>query len=291
MAYIAKKHLNHGQFGYIVVDDATQHCLGGFGANFYRAWVFPLYTPNGLTVLQEFPYDHPFHNGMWVAQGPIMMDGRESHFWPSPPMRVANEALFENMGRMDVGVPDVVEMGNGIRFHLSIRWVDKNEDPVLDEERTVAIYADAEGTVCDMWSQKVASYGALEYVQSKFGSIGIRVEPRILPDFGGVVLANGRRRGTADIAIDQACTYVAYENGLSCGERFGVLMTALDPETNKAGVQTGPWFVRDYGMAMYNVNRNEPIYSSRGDSWTVGLRVLAYDGPMSDERANRVISI
>ncbi len=280
--YIAQQHLNHGQFGYIVTNKTTGHCLGGFGANYYRPWVFPLYTPKGLTVIQEFPYDHPFHNGFWVAQGPILFDGRAVHFWPSPPMRVANEAIFDNMGRMDcAAAPTVETLPSGVRFTLNITWRDKNEQPVLDEVRTVAMIATADATICDMHSTKVAAYGALEYVQSKFGSIGIRVEPRLLPGFGGEVLADGGRRGTADVAIDQACDYVAYENTLPNQERFGVMMTILnEPKTPR-----GPWFVRDYGMAMYNANRNEPIHTPQGESWTVAMRVAAYDGALTDERA------
>ncbi|MEM7132121.1 MAG: DUF6807 family protein [Chloroflexota bacterium] len=291
MSFVAKKHVSHNQFGYMIVDESTGQCLGGFGANYYRPWVFPLYTPNGLTVLQEFPYDHPFHTAMWVAQGPICHNGNESHFWPSPPMRIADEPLFENMGRMDVGDPEIIALEQGIRFRLNSIWRDKNGEAVLDEERTVELLSSNEGTVCNMWSKKTASYGALEYRQSKFGSVGVRVEPRLLPELGGVVLASDGRRGTAEVAIDQECTYVAYENSLPSGERFGLLMTILDRETEQAGIKTGPWFVRDYGLAAYNATRHESIYSNMGESWTIGLRVAAYDGSMNNHRADSIMAL
>src|SRR5688500_13898876 len=59
----------------MVVERATGRFLGAFGTSFYRSWVFPLYTPSGLTVLQEFAYDHPFHNGLFVAQHPVHAGG------------------------------------------------------------------------------------------------------------------------------------------------------------------------------------------------------------------------
>ena len=37
-----------------------------------------------------------------------------------------------------------------------------------------------------MTSEKIATYGAATYPQTKFGSIGIRVEPRLLPVMGGI---------------------------------------------------------------------------------------------------------
>ena len=55
--YTAIQHLDHDQFGYLVTDPATGRCLGGVGANHYRPWVFPLYTPSGLTV--NFPLTTP----------------------------------------------------------------------------------------------------------------------------------------------------------------------------------------------------------------------------------------
>ncbi|MBV7337759.1 PmoA family protein [Chloroflexi bacterium TSY] len=292
MSYLAKQHLNHGQFGCLVINEETGHCLGGFGANYYRPWVFPLYTPNGLTVLQEFPYDHPFHNGFWVAQGPIMCtdsqgNRRETNLWPSPPMRIANEPIFENMGRMEVSEPQIDQLESGVRFKLSVPWRDQNEVPILDEVRTVDLYSVSDATICDMTSEKIANYGSLDYLQSKFGSIGIRVEPRLLPDFGGEIIADGGRRGTADVAIDQECDYVAYENSLPSGARFGVLMTSLD----EPRIQRGPWFVRDYGMAMYNVNRNQPLHTPEGESWSVALRVVAYDEVLTEERGQRWIKL
>jgi len=291
MSFVAQKHLSHGQFGYIVADESSNRLLGGFGANYYRPWVFPLYTPSGRTVLQEFPFDHPFHNGLWVAQGPLSFDGREVHFWPSPPMRKANEALFDNMGRMDCAEPPIIDQqGAGVRFTLNVAWLDKDENPVLDEVRIIDFYTSEDATICDVTSKKTAVYGDIEYQQTKFGSIGIRVEPQLLPQFGGEVLADGGRRGTADIAVDQLCDYVAYENdcpGEKSSARHGVMMTPLGDGRSARG----PWFVRDYGMAMYNVTRNEPVFNAKGESWTAGLRVAAYDGPMDDARANQIMSL
>lgn len=284
--YTAIQHLHHDQFGYLVTDPASGRCLGGVGANHYHPWVFPLYTPSGLTVIQEFPFDHPFHNGFWVAQGPIFLDGREVTFWPAPPMRKANEALFTHMGRMEtVGKPEIMPHATGVHFTLHVTWRDKDEQPVLDEVRTINLYSVEDATVCDMRSSKTASYGALDFAQTKFGSIGIRVEPRLLPLFGGVVIADGDRRGSADLLVDQESDFVAYENELPGHGRFGVCMSSLEPD------RRGPWFVRDYGMALYAPTRIKSIHLPKGETWSVALRVVAYDGVLSEERAQRWLNL
>jgi hypothetical protein len=46
----------------------------------------------------------------------------------------------------------------------------------------------------------------------------------------------------------------------------------------------GPWFIRDYGMAMFNATQNGPIAVPAGGHWTAALRVVAYDGALTAER-------
>jgi hypothetical protein len=268
---------------HMVKDARTGRYLGGYGANFYRNWVFPLYTPGGLTVIQEFAYDHPFHNGLFVGQSPVKCDGRVANLWVAPPRRSHNDPVYANVGRMDAqGQPACEAYDGGVRFTLKSVWLDENEQPVLDELRTVTFCADDGATICEMSSAKSAVYGALEFPQTKFGSIGIRVEPRLLPPLGAVVLADGGRRGSAALVDQQRDSdFVAYENDAPGGGRFGVFMTIRDP-----GVR-GPWFIRDYGMAMYNPTWDKGVTVTAGETWTVSLRVVAYEGALTEARVHQ----
>jgi hypothetical protein len=265
---------------HMVKDTETGCYLGGYGANFYRSWVFPLYTPRGLTVVQEFPYDHPFHNGLFVGQSPVKVGEREANFWAMPPRRALNDAVFTHVGRMDAHLPIEYEATDaGARFMLKSTWRDESEQPILDEVRRVEFRAADGASLCDMSSAKTAAYGALEFPQTKFGSMGIRVEPRLLPPLGAVVLADGDRRGACAL-VDQnrESDFVAYENDAPGGGRFGVFMTIRDPGAR------GPWFIRDYGMAMYNPTWDKSIRVPEGQMWMVSLRVVAYDGELTPDR-------
>lgn len=267
---------------HMVVERETGRCLGAFGSNFYRPWVFPLYTPAGQTVIQEFPFDHPFHTGAFVAQNPVVINGRSSNFWAMPPRRSWDDALFQDVGRIDTSNgPTTESHASGVRFALPCRWLDEDEAPILDEVRTVDLFTVNGATVCDVRSRKTATYGTVEFPQTKFGSIGIRVEPRLLPPLGGVVIADNERRGSADVVHEQDSTFVAYESALPGGGRFGVALSILEPNV------TGPWFVRDYGMAIYNPTWREHIRIDEGQSWTIALRILAYDGDLTQDRILR----
>ena len=265
---------------HLVVQTSTGRVLGGFGANFYRPWVFPLYTPRGLTVVQEFAFDHPFHNGVFVGQNPVEHPGGIANYWAAPPRRSLEDALFAvPPGRMDPdGEIRMAPTADGGAFTLDLTWRDADETPVLRERRSVAIYSAAGATICEMASEKTAAFGPLRFPKTKFGSIGIRVEPRLLPPLGGTVIADGTR-GDASVAHETDAGFVAYENGDGVGGRFGVLLSRPDP------VAGGPWFVRDYGMALWNPTWAGAIAVPDGETWRLALRVVAYDGAVDGDRA------
>jgi hypothetical protein len=238
-------------------------------------------------VIQEYAYDHPFHNGAFVAQYPVQVGERVGNFWVTPPRRGFHDPVYAKVGRVDAAMPPTVGIsGEVITFTVNSVWRDENEEPLIDEVRTVSFRALEDATVCDMASRKVAAYGAVEFGKTKFGSIGARVEPRLLPSLGGQIIGclDGElHRGTADeVANDKACDAVAYENDVAGVGVYGLCLMILD--NSASSDRRGPWFIRDYGLAMFNATRNASIVVPAGNAWTATLRVIAYDGALSAAR-------
>ena len=158
---------------------------------------------------------------------------------------------------------------------------------MLDEVRHFDLYAFADATICDVVSRKTAAYGELRFEANKHGSIGARVQPQLLPPFGGEMVAGTGaelQRGLADeVAFGKARDFVAYEAEPAGLGRFGVCLRVLN--NTASARRTGPWFVRDYGMAMFNATMDQDIVVAEGDTWETALRVAAYDGTVSVERA------
>jgi hypothetical protein len=270
----------------MVVETGSNRFLGAFGSNYYRPWVFPLYTPSGQTVIQEFPFDHPFHSGAFVSQNPVVVGERRANLWAMPPRRSADDALFEHVGRIDTssGIT-ATPHATGVRFFVACNWLDDAENPMLEEVRTVDIFACDDATICDITSQKFATFGDIEYPRTKFGSIGIRVEPRLLPPLGGTVIADNDRRGNADVVHEQDSRFLAYENAITGSSTCGVALSILEPDAK------GPWFVRDYGMAIYNPTWTDSIATPQGDDWTIACRIIAYDDSLSEDRMDRWLKL
>jgi hypothetical protein len=266
---------------------AGNRVLGAYGTNFWRSWVYPFYTPSGQTVVENFPFDHPFHNGIFVGQNPVKVGEREGNFWAFPVKRSHDDHIMKKMGRMDPQGEPVAEVtDSGVRFTLKSIWRDDQEQPMIDEVRTVFLRALPDANVCDMTSRKIAAYGAAEFPKTKFGSICMRVEPRLLPALGGQVIGclDGKlHRGAADeVANTKTCDAVAYENDVPGLGVYGVSLMIL--ENSASPDRRGPWFIRDYGLATVNATQNEAIAVPAGGHWTAALRIVAYNGPITAER-------
>lgn len=80
---------------------AGNRILGAYGTSFWRSFVYPFYTPSGRTVVENFPFDHPFHNGIFVGQNPVKVGDREGNFWAFPVKRSHDDHIMKRMGRVD----------------------------------------------------------------------------------------------------------------------------------------------------------------------------------------------
>lgn len=293
--YALTFELRHGSMspddvpGRYVVERETGRMLAGVGHNPNRAWVFPLNTPRGLNVVQEYAFDHPFHNGVFVGQAKVRVGERVAHFWsPWPDWRQPNNHIYSNIGLLEYGRGEpaaIEEINGGYRFTYRTTWRDEHREPFLDEVRTIDVSDLGDGTAVDVFTTKTANYGAVHYEANKHGTIGVRIQPQLLPFMGGAILAGFGERiesGQETLVNGSNADFVAYQSDVPGLGTIGVCLIVT--ENSAADHKQGPWFVRDYGMAMFNATMNDPIDTPAGESWIAGLRVIAYDGPISLER-------
>lgn len=294
--YELRQMIRQEFFGHLLVEKVTNRLLGGIGNNAHRAWVFPFNTPRGLGTVQEHAFDHPFHNALFVGQGNVLFEDRVTNFWaPAPDWRHAGNPVFERIGHLRYSKPDRIEpTQRGVRVSYDTIWNDEDGRPVLDERRTYELFEAQEGdsggaTLCDITTRKTAAYGPLVFEATKFGSIGARVQPQLLPPMGGQIVAGDgeeTHRGLADeVATGKPCDFVAYEAEPVGLHRFGLCLMVMD--NSASADRRGPWFLRDYGMAMFSATPpgGEPIRLAPGETWTATLRAAAYDGPIDAGRA------
>ncbi len=270
------------------VCDATNRILAGVGHNAHRAWAFPFNTPRGVNTVQEYAFDHPFHNGLFVGQGNVRQGGRMANFWAvHADFRQAANPAMNDLGHLRYDRdPQAAATVDGARFAYRTTWLAVDGTPMLDEERIWIVRDLGDATLVEIASAKTAAYGEVECGVTKFGSIGARVQPQLLPMCGGQVVAldgSDVRRGCADeVASGQACDAVAFEAEIPRLGRAGLCL-AIAGNTASPD-RRGPWFLRDYGMAMFNPTMRDAVRIADAATWTVALRCFAYDGAITPER-------
>ena len=275
--------------GNMVMETASGRLLGGVGHNDLRAFCFPLHTPRGLNVAQEYPFDHAFHNGVFVAQAQVVRGGVLSNYWVvHPDWRSPDSHVYTHLGQLRYRErARITPLAGGFRFTYHTTWDGSDQRPVLDEVRHYDLHATPDATLCDVTSIKTAAYGELRFEANKHGSMGVRIQPQLLPPFGGEIVAGlGEQvfRGPADeVAFAKQRDFVAYEAQPTGLERFGVCVLIL--ANSASASRTGPWFIRDYGLALFNPTMDQELVVAEGTTWEAALRVVAYDGAVSPARA------
>lgn len=274
--------------GWFVCDAATDRLVAGIGHNAHRSWAFPLNSPRGVNTVQEYAFDHPFHNGLFVGQGEVRQGGRMANFWAvHADFRQASNPAMNDLGQLRyAGDPVATTTADGARFAYRTTWLAVDGAPMLDEERIWIVRDLGDASLVEVASAKVAAYGDVECGQTKFGSLGARVQPQLLPMCGGQVVAlDGAtpRRGLADeVVTGKPCDAVAFEADIPRLGRTGLCLAIADNTASPD--RRGPWFIRDYGMAMFNPTMRDAVRIAAGATWRTALRAYAYDGAITRER-------
>jgi hypothetical protein len=245
--------------------------IGGYNANELRSYVFPLYTPAGVLVIQEAPPDHPHHQGVWAG---LEIDGHD--LW--------NAGSFGKARHRQTNPISLAELKstvdeNGVSFVHEVVWETVDGMSLLHERRTVHLSASDEGTRVDWYSEFSAPDRPVTLGQTKEAGLALRVPPHWETPFGGVIRNGAGATGEA-ACFDSDSSWLAIEGSAGNGQTAGVVLLPRS--------QPCPWFTRDYGCHVYNPLRQQPVHLQPGRSFTLALTVLAYDGSRSVEEIDRL---
>jgi hypothetical protein len=245
--------------------------LGGYSSNELRTYVFPLYTPRGVLVLQEAPADHPHHQG--ISAG-AELDGNDLWNAGSFGLPRHRQELAAKLTDIEASVTD-----RHVAFGHDVRWTTAEGHELLKERRTVRLGAADECTVVEWRSTFSHPQKATRFGQTKESGLGVRVPPHWETRFGGRIRDAQGRLGEAG-CFDQSSPWLSIEGGAGSEVRAGVVLV---PESEPC-----PWFTRDYGVHIYNPARHRAIDLAPGEEMTWSFRVLAYDGARSVAEIDRL---
>jgi len=248
----------------------------------YRAYLYPLCTPQGFAVTSEAPADHPHHNSFWIAadhvhcQMPAADDRIEEYTY-----NFYNDDVFQ--GRSPGRIVAVRSTGEaegeaGFRIRQSLEWRGPAEWAApqgriaLTEERQIGIALDGDAYVIDVESTLAAADWDFVIGPTRHSYFNVRLVEGIAVTSGGAVVDDAGRSGGAAIT-GSAARWVDYSGPVGGGNRAGVAVMP-DP-LDHADVS---WFVTDWGVVTVGPFRKEGRRVEKGQSVTVRYRTIVHDG-------------
>lgn len=247
--------------------------IGGYNSNDLRSYVFPLYTPAGVLVLQEAPTDHPHHQGIFAG---AELDGRDLWNAGSFGLPRHRQELVGKLADIDATVGE-----GGVAFAHEVRWTTLEGSELLRERRTVVLRAAAGATVVEWRSVFGHPEKATRFGQTKELGLGVRVPPHFETRFSGLIRDGDDRRGEAG-CFDRSSPWLSVEGPAGGGARAGVVLVPTS--------EPCPWFTRDYGVHIYNPARHRPTDLRPGEELTWSFRVIAYDGARTVADIGRLVA-
>lgn len=254
--------------GLLAFDEARGVPVAGIGHHFFRPWLFPLYTPSGQQVLQEFAFDHPFHNGCFMGWSPVRVEGVDHNFWATPPQRSQPDPMMERLGRQRLeGEVRTAREGADLVATMEVAWDAHDGTPLLAEERVFSLRAGAVAHAVRVQSRLRAVAGDVELPVTKFAGLGVRLDARLTQSTGAVFCGDAGR-GDAAFLHGKPSSFVAIEGGHGT-HRFGLRLSSQ---------QALPWFVRGYGLVLLNPVTEAPRRLRAGEVLAQDITLVAYDG-------------
>ena len=224
----------------------------------HKSWsrpiFYPMLSPSGRALTRNWPMvkdvkgeatDHPHQKSAWFAHGDIVAEGvavkhamkgiKGFDFWD------------ENPGASKV-VCTSVEITSRAKDHLVVvthnDWVDADGKKILEETRTIHVYAVAAAWLIVVDSDLFASVASLIFEDTKEGTFGVRVSESIKGKAGTITNAEGKIGEKACWGQPSAwCDY----SGVIDGKMAGIAVLC-DP----ANPYPSCMHVRDYGLMAAN---------------------------------------
>lgn len=248
----------------------------------FRAYLFPLYTPQGFAVTSEAPADHPHHNSFWIAadhvhcQMPAADNRLEEYTY-----NFYNDDTFQGRAPGRIVTVDSTGEADGdnafrIRQRLEwrgpVEWAAPQGRIATTEDRTMRIAIDDGAYVIDVESRLAAADWDFVIGPTRHSYFNVRLAEGIAVTSGGAVVDDAGRSGGSAITGSEA-RWVDYTGPVGGGHQAGVAVLP-DPRDH----EDVSWFVTDWGVVTVGPFRKQGRRVEKGQSVTVRYRAIVHDG-------------
>ncbi|MBI1318056.1 MAG: hypothetical protein GC168_03770 [Candidatus Hydrogenedens sp.] len=265
-------------YGFVVPERKAQYRLRR------ACYFYPLYSPSGAVITEDFPVDHLHHRGLFWAWPEAKTGGRTMDTWLMPDCRQYHIA-FESR---DAG-PDSAS------FVAKSRWAfdDTPDAGLLEETVSVTFHAATDGKrpmdlaitltnvtdapfLLDGQSDGNKGYGGLCYRAAPAEGLPYAQRKDAEHSPYRFFTAQG---GVGEDQLEFDSPWVALDAPAADERRAGA---AIFQHPSLPGYPHHGWMLRHYGFLVQSWPHREPYTIEPGASVTLRYRVVLFDGPGSE---------
>lgn len=247
-----------------------------FGTNYPRPFFFPIVGPSGHSLTRmghPGAPDHDHHQSLWFAHNKVL----GIDFWGN-----ASAATIRQLQWF------AYEDGTDkARMAVELGWFDgHNPAPLIRQELICEIapqISPGEYTL-ELQSRFQPSAATLEFAQTNFGFLAVRVAKTLSAVFGSGRLTNSHGEVGEKQIFGRPAAWMDYSGPPSHNSQVQEGLTLIDHPLNP-GQPTG-WHVRDDGWMCASPCMNAPQPTSADQPLLLRYLVFVHAGPADPDRAN-----
>lgn len=256
--------------------------IAALSQNAYRAYIYPLLTPGGVSVTAESPIDHPHHNSITIGS---------DHFdclfvYDRSRVERGTYNFYVNdtfQGRAPCSIVstavDSIEMAEDrlridqrLEWRGPVEWGAPNRRVLARETRTIDIQPGKTVNIVRIDSRLEPADWDILIGPTRHAYFTVRMADGLRVIDGGTIVDADGRRDVQGINGNTASWVDLYGMGPH-GREAGA---AIIP--HPSSLQTA-WYAHDWGSVAVNPFLHEQGSLRRGGSMDVGVTIVAHDGP------------
>ena len=268
--------------------------IAALSQNAFRAYIYPLFTPSGVSVTAESPIDHPHHNSVTVGADHFdclfVYDGHRTergtyNFY-------VNETFQGRAtGRIASVSVDSEEVCDGtlrIVQHLEwqgpIEWGAPDRRVLATETRTIDIRTADEANILDIRSRLEPTEWDIIIGPTRHAYFTVRMADGLRVVDGGRIADADGRSAIQDINANSAAWVDMSATGPH-GREVGVTVVA-----HPSPLPTG-WYAHEWGTAAVNPFLHQEQSIRRSEALELGVTVAAHDGSAPLDKLGNVYDV
>ena len=268
--------------------------IAALSQNAYRAYIYPLFTPSGVSVTAESPIDHPHHNSVTVGADHFdclfVYDGHRTergtyNFYVNETFqgRATGRIASVSVDSEEVS-DDTLRIVQHLEWQGPIEWGAPDRRVLANETRTIDVRTTEESNILDIRSRLEPTEWDIIIGPTRHAYFTVRMADGLRVVDGGRIADSDERSTVQEINSNDA-VWVAMSATGPHGREVGVTVVA-----HSSNLPTG-WYAHEWGTVAVNPFLHQEQSIKYGEVLELGVTVVAHDGPAPLDKLGNVYDV